>query len=792
MAEIAGTPTRAAADNFERYYAEKLWEWIPEVHRDRDGRPEFPGNGALRALVELVADQAAVIRRDIDRLWDDQQIALCDDWAVAYIGDLLGTRPVSEQNRRGQRVAVARTMFYRRRKGTLAVLEALIRDIGDLDGAVVEAFRRLGRTRHRLDPEVARLEGPVTATPPGGTADLRAARISDIVDGPFDDLAHTLDVRRLRGPLGRVNIPKINFHLYRLQAFPITLATPVDLGAERYTLDPTGRDIELFQPRGRPDEGEPWEPVREWQVPAPLTCRRLNAARFRLSPDDVPLDLADELAAFAGLEYRTEAAFRQLLEARLSPAQIALARSDLLEAALTDASPKFHLWPGALALAIAGGAGAGPLLRHEVVGADLTTWGAGVTVEQDRRALADPARGRVLLTEPVASGEALFGLRHHVGMVSPVGAGTYDRAASLSPDAEVTGALPTGAVDGDGFFTDPGPVTGVTLPTAGVHRVPTSKTYEPDLGPTQLWSGIGPLSLEAADGERPLLRFVPPAADRTVTIEAAAVGDPPNLVLDGLWLALQPPDLAEVPLAAENDPCPVVPARIVLDGTFRHVVVRHCTLDPGGERARTGPLACLPIPAVTLEIRGQVDRLLIDGCVTGPIVEATTTGDPCSARQIVVCDSIVQSLDPSVPAISSRIAALDLRRSTVFGDVVVNRLFASEALVQGLVRVTDNQTGCFRFSATDERPDRRLPPQFESHLIAPSIPNHFFISRRFGDGAFAQLSPTAPREILTGGENRAEIGAFNRRLLAIRTADLEAKILEFLPFGLIAQLVPET
>ena len=65
---------------------------------------------------------------------------------------------------------------------------------------------------------------------------------SDIVDGPFDDLAHTLDVRRFRGPYGRYNIPKINFHLFRLQAFQIRLATPVGFGAGRFVLDPSGRD----------------------------------------------------------------------------------------------------------------------------------------------------------------------------------------------------------------------------------------------------------------------------------------------------------------------------------------------------------------------------------------------------------------------------------------------------------------------------------------------------------------------------------------------------------------------
>src|SRR5690606_18072953 len=109
----------------------------------------------------------------------------------------------------------------------------------------------------------------------------------------------------------------------------------------------------------------------------------------------------------------------------------------------------------------------------------------------------------------------------------------------------------------------------------------------------------------------------------------------------------------------------------------------HCTIDPGGEQARIDLCEGRPIPAVTLEIRGQVDRLLIDRCITGPILEATSTGDPCSAREIAICDSIVHSLDPDVPAISSRIAAVELHRVTVFGDVVVNRLYASEALIQG-------------------------------------------------------------------------------------------------------------
>src|SRR5262249_17993984 len=129
MAENNQDLLTPARDEFERYYAEKISEWIPAIYKDEDGLGANPG--ALRGIVEILARQAATARRSIDRLWDDQFIELCDDWAIPYIGDLVGTRLAHELNRRGRRVDVARTIFYRRRKGAPQVLEILIRDIAD-------------------------------------------------------------------------------------------------------------------------------------------------------------------------------------------------------------------------------------------------------------------------------------------------------------------------------------------------------------------------------------------------------------------------------------------------------------------------------------------------------------------------------------------------------------------------------------------------------------------------------------------------------------------------------------
>jgi hypothetical protein len=201
---------------------------------------------------------------------------------------------------------------------------------------------------------------------------------------------------------------------------------------------------------------------------------------------------------------------------------------------------------------------------------------------------------------------------------------------------------------------------------------------------------------------------------------------------------------------------------------------------------------CDVIPSVVLEIRGQVRELIIESSILGAVLESTSDADPCSAGRIVIRDSIVQSALPGVAAIETRVAEVTLERVTVFGDVTVNRLEATEALIQGTVRVLDNQHGCFRFSAANDTPDKRMPRRFESHLFAPQVPNHFFTSRRFGDPGFAQLSATAPIEVARGAENRGEMGVFNALLNPVKRDDLETKVFEYMPFGLIPQFIFET
>src|SRR6266481_5074878 len=140
-------------DHYQAYYQDKLWKLLPSIYRSLD-TDSFSVPGPLREMVNRIGAQAAILRRNIDRLWEDQSIETCDDWVIAYIANLLATNLVASLDARGQRLDVAKTIYFRRRKGTIAILEEIAANITGWDARVVEFFRRLGRTRHNFDPTI--------------------------------------------------------------------------------------------------------------------------------------------------------------------------------------------------------------------------------------------------------------------------------------------------------------------------------------------------------------------------------------------------------------------------------------------------------------------------------------------------------------------------------------------------------------------------------------------------------------------------------------------------------------
>lgn len=785
MSQSSNRPTIAARDGYGQYYTEKLWSWVPEIYHTLDADP--PANGALRAMIDLVAEQAAILRRDVDRLWDDQAIEMCDDWAISYLGALVSATPMSAVNPRGTRLAAARAIAYQRRKGTPTVIQMAIRDIAGVEGVVSEAFRRLSRFPHRLDID-AIATGHVSKTPGGGFVDLRNPRILGLTNSGFDEAAHFPDPRRRRGPLGRYNVRKVNLHLFPYRSLQIDLPTPVAIAPGLLTLDPSGRDVALYQ-RGQTSNRGPDE-IREVDLPDAILCRRFNASLHAITPqalavfNDPGLDAA--LAVLMGQTFDSATAFRRNVFSRLSPAEQLVFYGGLLDATLTQDAPKAVLWGDSLALSNSAEHVDAHLPPSAVLAADLADW--HVTLEPHVAVAFDPDTGR-MIPGPGFQPQPLFADHLHLGVFDYVGAVGQRFAAYTLPDPDST--LPSGATGPGGGFTAAGPVVAALPdPLIGVHRFDTSRTYHPTLPAARNFAGITQARLDATDGARPFIQFRPDAATLDITFTAAAPveGELRTLEIDGLWLGLLAETIPTETLLTTTDPATPITARIILNGDFDKVTLRQVTLDPGGERARAVPLQAVAIPQVRLEIEGQISHLVIDRCITGPIWETNNDPELCNPGKIEICDSIVQNILAQGTAIQTRLAHVSLIRSTVLGRVDVARLYASNSLIWGRTRVTDSQHGCFRYSATG-RQGAVLPPQFESFTPEGRLPLHWLRSRRFGDADFAVLSETSPETITRGAENGAEMGVFNARALSVLLDDLDAQLRDLLPVGQTPQTI---
>jgi len=749
-----------AEDHFEQYYAEKLWETIPAIYRHEDGLAEEPGT--LRAIVQVIARQAAILRRSQDSLWDDQFIELCNEWAVPYIGELVATRLLSEKNKRGRRIDVAKTIYYRRRKGTPRILEELISDISEWEGKLIEQFQKLARSRHGLDTIPGPLAGKYSGTLPGGWADLRNPRISELTDGPFDEYFHTPDVRRHRGWLGRYGITKLAFYLYRLRAYEAINITPFSLGDGLcFSFDPSGRDIPLFSKSSASPNWNEWRSSTEPELAAPIPCRLLGQVTYKISEaiilqllalPSTPLSTgaANELRKIAGLVFKNESSLLSIISTFSNSAEI-LAPGillPLLSFSLMSDCGKSVLLPDAQTVL------SNPLDQNSIVvgfeppsdvvfttekirSANLMSWPFSI----DRELAIDAENGRFMFQNAPASGQKIY-IAYHYGFSGPVGAGTYERSRVIDsvPDSTKSGG---------------GALVSSDLQNDGISQINDSKTY----GPVASKMAIVDMVLQAANKQRPYLYL-----ENNWVLNTGAHKNS-NLTLNGLWIG------AKGDFAAE----------IILRGDYECVMIRNCTLDPGGSNNIKNEV----LHPVKLVIEGRVENLCIESSILGPVIMRNDG----YVEEASFSDSIIQSVDPVVKAIVINTGKAVIERVTVFGQVAVHRLYASEALITGMVTVTDTQSGCFRFSAAPRL--SRLPHPFESFLFEKDS-RHWFTSRRFSDPGYAQLSDTAPSALKEGGENGVEMGAFSMLLNPFKFDGLKTKIDEYMPFGLIPIYINKT
>jgi hypothetical protein len=230
--------------------SDRLYDLIPVVYRLRDANQGYP----LRALLRVIGQQVSVIEQDIAGLYENWFIETCQDWVVPYIGTLIGYTPVSTPTQASTgpralareritipRSEVANTIRFRRRKGTLTVLEDLAESVAGWPARAVEFYRLLAWTQNIDYLHMDR----------GRTVDVRDGKALDAIGTAFDRLAHLVDVRRVnsaRTP-GRWNIPEVGVFVWRLGSYTVTRAPPYHYEQESpscFLFSALGNDTPLF------------------------------------------------------------------------------------------------------------------------------------------------------------------------------------------------------------------------------------------------------------------------------------------------------------------------------------------------------------------------------------------------------------------------------------------------------------------------------------------------------------------------------------------------------------------
>ncbi|MFZ4506501.1 MAG: hypothetical protein ACOYON_02245 [Fimbriimonas sp.] len=250
---------------------DKLYNLLPAIYRVRDAEAGSP----LRGLMAILEEQYVAIEDDIEQLYRDWFIETCDEWVVPYIGDLLGLKGIepSPDGEYSQRAFVANTIAYRRRKGTVPVIEQIARDLTQYPAKAVEFFQRLGVSQQLNH---LRIDRP-------GLAALRSSWPASLAHTPFEQAPHHPDVRRVAAGRGKYNIPNIGIHLWRTQSFLVERSDvrPVTGHAQHFWFSALGVASPLYN-RTRTDLGLEASPLFS-EVPEALAWRPLydELSQFR-------------------------------------------------------------------------------------------------------------------------------------------------------------------------------------------------------------------------------------------------------------------------------------------------------------------------------------------------------------------------------------------------------------------------------------------------------------------------------------------------------------------------------
>jgi hypothetical protein len=745
---------------------DRLYELLPTIHRLRDHEQGQP----LRALLQVIAEQVQLIEDDIGSLYDNWFIETCDNWVVPYLADLIGGAPAGEAGPFGDprtaeglgrnralmsRREVANTLRYRLRKGTLAVLERLARDVAGMPARAVE-FQRLLAASVALNSQRLRA---------GRSVDLRQGRRLGVLGGPFDEAAHLPDLRRMGSSHtpGRFNPPSVGLFVWRLRAYPITHAPASCIeavGPHCYSFSVLGNDVPLFnRPRADADADAI---AGELDVPAPIDRRAFSQstivdgqARTRASPDYYGL----------AVEGGTTVARSLVIWAEDWPPKEADNRK--------------------------------PVARERIVPTDLDRWSY---VPRNGELAVDPERGRIVFP-PRQLPKRVY-VSYHYGFSGDVGGGEYERPLLQRDSAtlvrvkgktELQRALePWKRQTDEGgelvIAADQPAHAVIEITDSGVYTIPIDLALD----------ARHSLQIRAALRTRPVIRLLDWQADAPDSLTITG-REGSRFILDGVMIAGRGVRLTGalesftvrhstlVPgWSLEPDCDPQRPAEPSIDVTDSHpcIVVEHSIV--GSIQVNNNEVDAEPVP-----IR-----------ISDSVIDAT--GTDCDSPE---CEAI--------GAAGSMIAHAVLRivRSTIIGRVMSHAIeLAENSILLGRVTVARRQIGCMRFCHVPHgsRTPRRFncqPDLVEARVrqdapvaTAPQVLEAAlqaerrrvwprFGSTRYGTPAYCQLTPDCAEEIARGADDESEMGVFHDLFQPLRLASLRTRLDEFVPAAVDAGVI---
>jgi len=719
---------------------DRLYELLPVIYRQRDAELGFP----LKALLQVIAEQVDVVEDDIAQLYENWFIETCQDWVVPYIGDLVGYEQVHEAGQPGEvttlpgqqrnkilipRRDVANTIRNRRRKGTLALLELLARDVANWPARAVEFYVLLGVTQALNHLRLHR----------GRTVDLRNGDALSRLDGPFDELAHTVDIRRPNSSRtkGRHNVPSVGLFIWRLQAYSITEAPAyyVEQVQNAFTFNVLSTDTQLYT-RWTPED-EPTQIAGETNLPTPI---RREALRKDLEASKVK-----GTSAYYGDE------------------------------------KSFQLWEGIPP--------SNPVPLERIVQADLSSW-------DDNRPPAgkiaiDPELGRISYPLDATLPENGVWVTYHYGFSADLGGGEYDRLLS-QPTEEFVLYRVSKKQPGEEVFPSINAALErwkSELPDHAIIEVIDNDAYVEQIKIDMEENKS--LQIRAANETRPTIRLLDykTGGPDALTIKGAPKA---RFTFDGFLVTGRgievKGELEELTIRhctlvpgwnLEHDCEPVRPteASLWLQDTSARVNIANSII--GSIQIRQNDITTDPIPISIFD--SVLDATSIDQEAIGmpgcPVAHAVLT---------IVRTTVIGYVQTH---------AIELAENSIFfGLVTVAR---RQIGCMRFCYVTPGSRTPRRYNCQPDLVEKPILARFARGEIDPQrkdreVENERarihpqFNSLRYGTPDYCQLADTCAEEIKRGADDESEMGVFHDLYQPQREANLRTRLDEYTPAGMDA------